>query len=377
MEGISENPSQEITEARKRLDELDGRIIRLLKERMSFSALIQGARVAGGGCRTDSRREKVIISRYHEALGSGGSDIGLSLLRLCRSAEPRLVQRDSGSPLRRAFLGPAASVSQYAAEALEPSAAGELVPLDTLEEVISNLLSGQADEAVVPLENSVSGPIHDTLYALAAAKGEVAVTNQKCLPVQWVLATCPGTHRDAVNTVASHPHALAQTRQWLASVLPAGPALLGAASTSAAAAGLLQAEAPYEAVICTRHAAEHYRLEVLAAAAETSVTRFVLLRSAPALHAPSGSDVTSMVATVAGPALTEFLVAVPKAGIHVVNLHSLPDRGNAHAVWLDCVGHAYDARMVHALAALRECCEDLYVMGSYPALGPHELLEGR
>ncbi|WP_063752846.1 chorismate mutase [Streptomyces natalensis] len=92
---------REIAEARRRLDELDRRILRLLKERISVSALVQGARVAVGGCRTDLRREQVIISRYREGLGRGGSEIALSLLRLCRGAESRPVRGDGGGPVCR------------------------------------------------------------------------------------------------------------------------------------------------------------------------------------------------------------------------------------------------------------------------------------
>ncbi|MGW2232087.1 chorismate mutase, partial [Streptomyces formicae] len=79
---------EEAALARRRLDQLDQQIIRVVKERVSFSALVQSTRIAHGGCRTDSTRENVVIGRYLDGLGPAGRDIGLSLLRLCRGRDP-------------------------------------------------------------------------------------------------------------------------------------------------------------------------------------------------------------------------------------------------------------------------------------------------
>ncbi|MEU7579430.1 chorismate mutase [Streptomyces sp. NPDC041068] len=378
MSHVERTPERDIARARKRLDELDRQIVRILKERVSFSALVQSARIAEGGCRTDNRRENVVVSRYHRSLGPAGRDIALSLLRLCRGRDPVPLTAYGGPPTRRAFLGPAASVSQQAAELLEPVAARELVPLDTLDDVMGGLVSGRAEEAVLPLENSLSGPVHDSIRALAASD-EVCVTGQLRIAVDWVLAAAPGTRLADVVTVASHPHALAQTRKWLTSLLPR-TTTKGVASTSASAAGLRAPDAPYEAAVCTRRAAEHYRLNVLAApdVSQIPVTRFALVRHAAALPAPSGNDVTSLAVTVPTRSLTDVVECLARTHAEVLGLHTLPAGKAGHLLWLDCRGHATDPGMVRTWAELREPCDQLRMIGTYPAGGaaepsPHRL----
>ncbi|MEV5980941.1 chorismate mutase [Streptomyces sp. NPDC052114] len=370
MSHLENTPEGDITQARKRLDELDRQIVRILKERVSFSALVQSARIAEGGCRTDNRRENVVVRRYHQSLGPAGRDIALSLLRLCRGRDPVPATSSGRSHARRAFLGPAASVSHRAAELLGPVAARELVPLDTLNDVMRGLLDGCVEEAVLPLENSVSGPVHDSIRALAATD-EVAVSGQLRLPVDWVLAAAPGTRLTDVATVASHPHALAQTQKWLASLLP-WTATTAVASTSASAAGLLKADAPYEAAVCTRRAAEHYRLSVLASpdASHVPVTRFALVRRASVLPEPSGNDVTTLAVTVSTRSLTDVVECLARTHTEVLGLHTLPAGTAGHLLWLDCRGHAADLRLVRTWVELGEPCDQLRMIGTYPAAAP-------
>ncbi|ATL32502.1 Prephenate dehydratase [Streptomyces formicae] len=362
----------EVALARRRLDQLDQQIIRVVKERVSFSALVQSTRIAHGGCRTDSTRENVVIGRYLDGLGPAGRDIGLSLLRLCRGRDPAPTAARGRGRTRRAFLGPAASVSHQAAEAWPGPPGAELLPVDSLEEAVAGPGEGVAEESVVPLENSVSGPVHDTLFALAATEG-VTVAGQARLPVNWVLAAAPGTDLTSIDTVASHPHALAQTKRWLTGVLPRA-ARTSTSSTSRSAAGLLRPDAPYEAVICTRQAAEHYRLRVLACPerARTPVTRFVLVRPTAAPPAPTGNDVTSVVLTASAGALTGILECLTQERAEILGLHALPAGEASRLLWLDVRGHATDAHMLHVLSALHEHCERLRVAGTYPAAAPHD-----
>ncbi|NYI05976.1 chorismate mutase [Allostreptomyces psammosilenae] len=70
--------------ARGRIDDLDRRIIALVRERMEASAEVQRARMASGGRRVELSREMEIISRYREGLGKPGTTVAMTLLELCR-----------------------------------------------------------------------------------------------------------------------------------------------------------------------------------------------------------------------------------------------------------------------------------------------------
>ncbi|MEU3353375.1 chorismate mutase [Streptomyces sp. NPDC037389] len=73
-----------ITDARGRIDDLDGRIIGLVQERMAVSAVIQRERIGSGGRRVNLSREMEILGHYREQLGRPGTALAMTLLELCR-----------------------------------------------------------------------------------------------------------------------------------------------------------------------------------------------------------------------------------------------------------------------------------------------------
>ncbi|PHQ48793.1 chorismate mutase [Streptomyces cinnamoneus] len=73
-----------ITDARGRIDDLDGRIIGLVQERMAVSAVIQRERIASGGRRVSLSREMEVLGHYSEQLGRPGTALAMTLLELCR-----------------------------------------------------------------------------------------------------------------------------------------------------------------------------------------------------------------------------------------------------------------------------------------------------
>ncbi|NJQ00723.1 chorismate mutase [Streptomyces zingiberis] len=73
-----------VTGARGRIDELDTRIIELVRERMAVSAAIQEARITSGGRRVNLSREMEILHHYRETLGKPGTALAMTLLELCR-----------------------------------------------------------------------------------------------------------------------------------------------------------------------------------------------------------------------------------------------------------------------------------------------------
>jgi prephenate dehydratase len=229
--------------------------------------------------------------------------------------------------------------------------------------------SGDVDAALVPLENSVEGSVPATMDGLADGD-PVVITREVFLPVTMTLVAREGVALSDVRSLASHPHALAQSARWLAAHLP-GVSPLPTTSTAAAAAAVAAGE--FDAAVCAPIAGERYGLATLVDDISDhpgAVTRFVLVTPPGPLPQPTGNDKTSLVAVVGDRtgALLELLSEFAVRGISLTRIESRPtrERLGVYSFSLDCEGHIADSRVGEALAALHRVCEDVRFLGSYP-----------
>ena len=235
--------------------------------------------------------------------------------------------------------------------------------------MLAAVRSGDADAGLVPLENSVEGSVPATMDGLADGD-PVVITAEVFLEVAFVLAARPGVALADVRSVASHPHALAQTAGRLAELLPDVVPLPTSSTASAAEA---VAAGTFDAAVCAPIAAERYGLAPLVddvADHTGAVTRFVLVTRPGPVPPPTGNDKTSLVAVVGDRtgALLELLSEFAVRGISLTRIESRPtrERLGVYSFSLDCEGHIADRRVGEALAALHRVCDDVRFLGSYP-----------
>jgi prephenate dehydratase len=275
----------------------------------------------------------------------------------------------STSSTRFAYLGPEGTFTEAALSRAIPAPEGRRDPQPSVAAALAAARSGEADAALVPLENSVEGSVPATMDGLADGE-PLVITGEVFLEVAFVLAVRPGTTTADVRSVASHPHALAQTGRRLGELLP-GIVPLPMTSTAAAAAAVAAGEV--DAAVCAGIAADRYGLEALAddvADHPGAVTRFVLVSRPGPLPPPTGNDKTSLVAVVGDRtgALLELLQEFAVRGISLTRIESRPtrERLGVYSFSLDCEGHIADRRVGEALAALHRVCDDVRFLGSYP-----------
>ena len=271
---------------------------------------------------------------------------------------------------RFAYLGPEGTFAEAALRTI-PEVDGALtLPQRTVPAAIEAVRAGEADAAVVPIENSVEGSVATTLDELAAG-APLQIVREILLPVTFSLLVRPGTDAAAVKTVATHPHGEAQTRRWLRDHLPAAEVVF-TGSTAGAAMAVGQGE--YDAAVAAPIAGVHAKLEPLAddiADNPGAVTRFVLLTLPGPPPAPTGRDKTSLVAFIRDDhtgALLEVLTEFAVRGINLTRIESRPtgELLGRYCFSVDCEGHLADARVGDALAALHRICADVRYLGSYP-----------
>jgi chorismate mutase / prephenate dehydratase len=275
------------------------------------------------------------------------------------------AMRSLEARLRVAYLGPPGTSSHVAArEAF--GAQVELVPVTTLADVISAVERGQADHALLPIENTSEGVVTQALDALLEC--EVPLAGERWLRISYQLISQSGRRED-VRRVASHPQALAQCRGWLDRNL-AGVERLETSSTAAAAE--LAAREPGTAAIVNPFLAEESGLASVASAIEDrrdNTTRFLVLGgTAPP---PSGNDLTMLAYTVRkaeSGALHRLLEPFSQHGVNLTSIQARPLKGAPweYVFFLDLEGHRSEARVREAVEAAGRLANSFRVLGSFP-----------
>ncbi len=264
---------------------------------------------------------------------------------------------------RVAYLGPAFSFTHLASiERFGESA--DLIPVNTISAVFEEVNRGHADFGLVPIENSTDGRIIDTLDMFTRLPlricGEVQLAIHHNL-----LGKSP---RAEITEIYSKPQALSQCRDWLSRNMPhARP--IEVASTSTAAQ--LARDKPGVAAIASRQAAMEYHLNILAENIEdnkNNVTRFAVIGDKPV--GPTGRDRTSILLQIPHKpgALSDALNLFKSNKLNLTWIESFPLRGpeSGYIFFIDCEGHAKDAKVKRALEDLASIAVRMEVLGSYP-----------
>jgi len=276
-----------------------------------------------------------------------------------------------GTPLTRfAYLGPEGTFAEQALRTIPAAEQGSRIPARSVPEALDAVRAGEADAALVPLENSIGGAIGVTFDELTGGE-PLMIIREVVLPVEFVLAARSGVRLDEIHTVGAHPQASTQCRGWLRHQLP-DAVVVDVLSNGAAAAGA--AAGDYDAAICAPIGATGQRLTVLAdkiADHSDAVTRFVMVCPPGPPPLPTGDDVTTLAVYIAHDRVGALLGVLMELAVRGVNLTRIESRptGEAlgrYAFFLDCSGHVADDRLGEALRGLRRICADVRFLGSYP-----------
>jgi prephenate dehydratase len=253
-----------------------------------------------------------------------------------------------------------------------------LEPCPSVPEALDAVRAGEADAALVPLENSIGGAEGVTLDEIANG-APLMIIREVVLPVNFVLAAAGPSALADVRTVAAHPNAARQCRAWLRDHAPTATVVEVLSNGAAAVAA---ADGSYDAAICAPIGATRNRLTVLAeeiADHKDSVTRFALVARPGPPPKPTGDDITSLAVYISADrvgALLTVLTELAVRGVNLTRIESRPtgERLGRYAFFLDCTGHVAQARMGEALQGLHRVCADVKFLGSYPrAVNPAQL----
>jgi prephenate dehydratase len=273
-----------------------------------------------------------------------------------------------------AFQGERGAFSEIAAAQLAgPSI--RFLPRERFDQVFTALVSGEADAACIPIENTLHGSIHENYDHLL--NFPVSIRREAKIRIVHNLIVNPGVKFKDIRKVYSHPVALNQCLNFFA----AHPELERVTFYDTAGSVKMMTENGLRdaAAIASSLAADVYAARILKKSIEDdrqNFTRFFLVErqdpDQPLQPLPGSSKVTLMFTTGNTPgSLFRALAALALRDISLAKIESRPMRGRPweYLFYLDFHGRLEDAKVRNALAHLGELSDSIRVLGCYPPAG--------
>jgi prephenate dehydratase len=271
---------------------------------------------------------------------------------------------------RIAFQGDYGANSDMACRDMFPDM--DPLPCQTFEDAFNAVETGEADIAMIPIENTIAGRVADIHHLLPESR--LHIVGEYFMPIRFQLMALPGVTKNEILTVHSHIHALGQCRKiirangWKPTV---------AGDTAGAAKFISEKGDRTMAALAPRLAAELYGLEILAENVEdteSNVTRFVVLAPKESIPQRASDDevyITTFIFNVRNipAALYKAMGGFATNGINMTKLESYQLGGKFFATqfYADIEGHPSDAPVQRALEELNFFSEKVRILGVYKA----------
>ena len=368
----------DIAGLRQDLDEVDSGIVRLIAQRHDIITAIAEVKEHGAAGIQDAERERQVL----EGVAAAAADLGVSaslVRRIFRelisdsvAQQTRRLNGEPGGRVRVAFQGVAHAYSDAAAQKYLAGRGldGDLTGYRTFREAAGALIAGQADLAVLPIENTTAGSINE-VYALLR-EHELFIIGEETWKVDHCLAGVADVPLTSLSRILSHPQGLEQCSQFLLSVPQATPTSYF--DTAEAVRAVAEAGDPATAAIGSADAAAAYGLVVLRhniSDRTDNYTRFVVLSRTPSpvdLRIPCKTSLILVTGHEEGD-LLRCLEVLSGSGHSMTKLESRPRPGRPweYMFFVDFEGNTADPRTAAALDELRAAALYVKILGSYPA----------
>jgi len=362
---------------REAIEAVDREMLTLLKRRMELVDEVARAKLESASPFRDRAREEQVIGRIRHLATELGLDaheverLYRDIMEMSIGRQQALVRTLEGVPLRVAYQGVEGSFSHLTAQrhygGRKPGVL--LTGHDTFRGAVASLRDGAADFALLPIENTTAGSVHET-YDLMA-EGGVTITAEVVSRVEHCLLALPGAKIQELRAVLSHPQALAQCEAFLRTIptAEARPEF----DTAGSARKVRESNDRTLAAIASESAARLYGLEVLARGIQTqegNYTRFVEI-AREATPCPSGASCkTSLLLSLAHKpgALGGVLARFGSRGVNLTRIESRPVPGSPwqYRFYLDLEGHAASEPVRSALEEVRPLTTEIRILGTYP-----------
>ena len=374
----------DLAELRVRIDEIDRDIVQLYEQRMEISRQVAEFKIGTGKKVFDKEREvaklKSVKDLTHNDFNRHGiEELFEQIMSMSRKLQYQLLA-DTGTTGKLPFIGideldlmKARVVFQGADGAYSQAAMeryfGEQVGsfhVDTFRDAMIAIEEGSADFAVLPIENSSAGIVSE-IYDLLD-EFENYIIGEQVIEIEHCLLGLPGTKKDEIETVYSHPQSLMQCEKYLAGY--SDWKQISMHNNAFAAKKIAEDGVLSQVAIASAYAGKIYGLEVLEKKindSATNSTRFIIVCNQKIFLKEAKKISISFEIPHESGSLYHMLSHFIYNNLNLTKIESRPMEGRnwEYRFFMDFDGNLSDSSVKNALRGLREEAKNMKILGNY------------
>ena len=373
----------DLLECRNKLDVIDKKIVKLFEERMDICGKVAETKIASGKAVYDAEREKQKLEAVSAMAGSDFNQIAVrelfsQMMSISRKYQYSILA-EHGRAMKLGFerldqlpMEGVRVVHQGVEGAYSHAAAiqyfgrnAEIYHVARFEDAMKEVQLGNADYAVMPIENSSAGAVID-MYDLLTRYDNYIVA-ETFLPVNHALLGVPGAKLSDVKTVFSHPQALMQCSAFLNDN---GLKQISVENTAVAAKRVVEEGDKSQAAIASEIAGKLYGLKVLKPSIQNNkvnTTRFVILANRKVYQKDAGKISLCFELPHTSGSLYNMLGNFIFNHVNMMMIESRPIPGKnwEYRFFVDIEGNLQDAGVKNALRGIGAEAQNFKILGNY------------
>lgn len=370
---------------RKELDVIDSQIKQLFADRLELTKDVIAYKMEVGKPIIDLAREKekldaVSAGIEDEFKAQAVRELFTQIMSIGKKLQYKILCEDQGemeipfTPIEKLHIPAEAKIAYQGVEGAYGNAAAlqffgedaDIHSVPTFEAAMKEVADGEADFAVLPIENSRAGGIGDVCDLLM--KYDNIIVAETYLKVEHCLLALPGTKMEDIRTIYSHPQGLMQC----AGFLDQYPDIqrVSKSNTAVSAKKVVEEANPAKAAIASELAGKLYGLEVLQRGIsddKNNTTRFVIVQKRKE-YVQDAKKVSICVETehVSG-ALYSQLSHFIFNSVNMTKIESrpVPDRAWEYRFYIDLEGNLSESKVISALQGIEAESRRLKILGNY------------
>ena len=373
----------DLLECRNKLDVIDKKIVKLFEERMDICGKVAETKIASGKAVYDAEREKQKLDAVSAMADSEFNQVAVrelfsQMMSISRKYQYSILA-EHGRAMKLGFerldqlpMESVRVVHQGVEGAYSHAAAiqyfgekAEIYHVARFEDAMKEVQLGNADYAVMPIENSSAGAVID-MYDLLTRYDNYIVA-ETFLPVNHALLGVPGAKLSDVKTVFSHPQALMQCSAFLNDN---GLKQISVENTAVAAKRVVEEGDKSQAAIASEIAGKLYGLELLKPFIQNNqgnTTRFVILANRKVYQKDAGKISLCFELPHTSGSLYNMLGNFIFNHVNMMMIESRPIPGKnwEYRFFVDIEGNLQDAGVKNALRGIGAEAQNFKILGNY------------